>query len=89
MAIAGNPKKLAADVAHGFQQFNPSSLRQYTVDDLRTIVFNLNIVLREVRTKQISLEDTEALKDKNNQIRRIQQALSVIQSFANLKRMKL
>jgi hypothetical protein len=89
MPISGNPKKLAQDVANGFQQFSQASLRQYTVEDLRVIIFNLNFVLREMRGKQISLEDIEALKDKNNKIRRINQAVNIIQSFANLKNMKI
>jgi len=82
MPIAGNPKKLAMDVAHGFQQFTRASLRQYTAEDLKTILFNLNIVLREVRSKQVLPADSEALLEKNNQIRRINQALVLINSFA-------
>ena len=89
MPISGNPKKLAQDVANGFQQFSQASLRQYTVEDLRVILFNLNFVLRDIRGKQISLEDMEALKDKNNKIRRITQALNIIQSFASLKNIKI
>lgn len=89
MPIAGNPKKLAQDVANGFQQYSQASLRQYAVEDLRVILFNLNLVLRELRGKQIPLEDIEALKDKNNKIRRINQTINVIQSFAATKGMKI
>lgn len=89
MPIAGNPKKLAQDVAHGFQQFTQATLRQYTVEDLRVLLFNLNLVLRELRGKQIPLEDIEGLKDKNNNIRRLNQAISVIQSFAATKGLKI
>jgi len=89
MPIAGNPKKLAQDVAHGFQQFSQATLRQYNVEDLRVLIFNLNFVLRDLRGKQIPLEDIEALKDKNNKIRRIIQAINIIQSFAATKGLKL
>ena len=82
MPIAGNPKKLAADVAHGFQQFTRATLRQYTPEDLKVILFNLDFVLREIRSKQLSLQDLEGLKDKNNKIRRINQAINQIQSLA-------
>jgi hypothetical protein len=88
MPISGNPKKLASDVANGFQQFNHSSLRQYTAEDLKVIIFNLNFVLRELRGKQIPLEDIDALKDKNNKIRRINQAINLIQSFSAQKGIK-
>ena len=89
MPISGNPKKLASDIAHGFQQFTQSSLRQYTVEDLRVILFNLNLILREIRSKQLPPEDIEGTRDKNNKIRRINQTISVIQSFANTKGMKI
>jgi hypothetical protein len=89
MAIAGNPKKLAADVAQGYQQFTHASLRQYTAEDLKVLMFNLEFVLREIRSKQIPLEDIEGLQDKNNKIRRINQAINLIQSFAAQKRIKI
>ena len=89
MPIAGNPKKLASDVANGFQQFNPATLRQYTAEDLKVIMFNLNFVLRELRGRQIPQEDIESLKDKNNKIRRINQAINIIQSFSAQKGIKL
>ena len=89
MPIAGNPKKLAQDVANGFQQFSQASLRQYTGEDLKVIIFNLNFVLRDIRGKQISLEDVEALKDKNNKIRRITQAINIIQSFASVRKIEM
>jgi len=89
MPIAGNPKKMASDIAHGFQQFTQATLRQYTLEDLRVILFNLNLVLRDIRSKQIPLEDMDGLKDKNNKMRRINQAVNIIQSFAALKGMKI
>jgi hypothetical protein len=89
MPITGNPKKLAQDVANGFQQFSLASLRPYTGEDLKVLLFNLNFVLRELRGKQISLEDMEGLKDKNNKIRRISQALNIIQSFSATKGLKI
>ena len=89
MPIAGNPKKLAQDVANGFQQFTQASLRPYTLEDLKLLLFNLNFVLRELRGKQIPLQDIEGLKDKNNRIHRINQAINIIQSFAATKGLKV
>jgi hypothetical protein len=89
MLIAGNPKKLAYDVAQGYQQFTQATLRAYPLEDLKVLLFNLNIVLREVRGTQVPLEDIEALKDKNMKIRRLNQAINTIQSYAHLKGLKL
>jgi hypothetical protein len=89
MPIVGNPKKLAYDVAQGYQQFTQATLRGYTIEDLKILLFNLNIVLREVRGTQVPLEDIEAVKDKNVKIRRLNQSISIIQSFAALRGIKL
>ena len=80
---------MAQDVAQGYQQFTHASIRQYTPEDLKVLLFNLNIVLREIRGRQISLEDNEGLKDKNTKIRRISQAIRVIQSYSALKGIKI
>jgi hypothetical protein len=40
MPIAGNPKKLAYDVAQGYQQFTQATLRPYTLEDLKVLIFN-------------------------------------------------
>jgi len=89
MPISGNPKKIAVDVAQGYQSLTHSSLRQYNSDDLKVLLFNLNLVLREVRGRQVPLEDIEGLKDKNNRLRRLNQAVQLIQSFANLRGIKI
>ena len=89
MPIAGNPKKLAYSVAEGFQQFTPSTLRAYAPEELKILLFNLNIVLREVRGTAVVLEDIDNLKDKNMKIRRLNQAISTIQSFASLKGIRI
>ncbi len=89
MPIAGNPKKLASDIAQGFQQFTQASLRQYTVEDLKVILFNLNLVLREIRSKQFPQEDLEGTRDKNNKIRRINQTIGIIQAFMLTKGIKI
>ena len=89
MPIAGNPKKLAYDVAQGYQQFTQATLRAYNLEDLKVLLFNLNVVLREVRGTQVPLEDIDALKEKNVKIRRLNQAINTIQSYASLKGLKL
>jgi len=89
MPIAGNPKKLAYSVAQGFQQFTPSSLRAYAPEELKVLLFNLNIVLREVRGTSVPLEDVENLKEKNMKIHRLSQAISTIQSFAAAKGLRI
>ena len=89
MPIAGSPKKLAYDVAQGYLQFTQATLRAYNLEELKVLLFNLNIVLREVRATQVPLEEIDALKDKNVKIRRLNQAINTIQSYASLRSLKL
>jgi hypothetical protein len=42
-----------------------------------------------VRGTQVPLEDVEALKEKNVKIRRLNQALNTIQSYASLKGIRI
>ena len=89
MTIAGSPKKMAHDVAEGYQQFTPATLRQYTPSDLKILLFNLNFVLREVRGKPASQDDMEALKEKQTKLQRLNQAINTIQAYAALKRIQI
>jgi hypothetical protein len=80
---------MAHDVAEGYQQFTPATLRQYTPSDLKILLFNLNFVLREVRGKPASQDDMEALKEKQTKIQRLNQAINTVQAYAALKGIKI
>ena len=80
---------MAHDVADGYQQFTPATLRQYTPSDLKILLFNLHFVLREVRGKPASQDDMEALKEKQTKIQRLNQATNTIQAYAALKRIQI
>lgn len=85
MAIAGSPRKMAQDVAEGYQMFSPPMLRGYTPADIKTLLASLTLVTREVRQEQIPLDDIPALKQRNLKLSRLNQADTVIRSFC-LKR---
>ena len=89
MAISGNPKKLAQDIATGYQSLSPPGLKKYTPVDLKIILANLGLVMREVRRMQVSLEDVELLKAKNMQISRLNQAEMVLRSYCKKMRIPL
>lgn len=89
MAISGNPKKIAQDIAGGYQSLSPPTLKKYTPADLKVILVNLGMVMREVRRMQVSLEDVELLKAKNMQITRLNQAEMVLRSYCKKQRIPL
>jgi hypothetical protein len=86
MAIAGNPKKIAQDIADGFVSLSPPSLKRYTPTDLKIILSNMGIVQREVRALQVSRDDIAQLKAKNTRLTRLNQAEVVLRSFCKKHR---
>lgn len=89
MAISGNPKKLAQDIAQGFQNLSPPGLKKYTPADLKIIQANLDMVRRDVRQTQVPQEDTQLMKAKNMQLTRLNQAETVLRSYCKKNRIGL
>ncbi|MCW8858461.1 MAG: hypothetical protein OQK50_09590 [Deltaproteobacteria bacterium] len=89
MAISGNPKKLAQDVAGGFFSLSPPVLKKYTPGDLKIILNNLNIVKREIRQTQVALDDVQLVKAKNMQISRMNQAEMVLRTYCKKMRIPI
>lgn len=89
MAIAGNPKKLAQDIAEGFLSFSAPGLKKYTPADLKLILTNLAIVQREVRSLQVPAEDALLIKAKNMRLSRLRQAEIVLRSYAKKMRIAI
>lgn len=82
MAISGSPKKMAQDIAEGYQYLTEAHLKKYDVQDLRTIINNLQVVIRELRAEQVPLEDVMAIKEKNMKMSRANQTITLIQAYA-------
>ena len=89
MAISGNPKKMAQDIAGGYQMLSPPMLKPYTAADLKVILSNLGIVQREVRQMQVPVDDVELVKAKNMQLSRLRQAEMVLRTHCKKKRIPI
>ncbi len=89
MAIAGNPKKLAQDIAEGYLSLSAPSLKKYTPADLKTILVNLAMVQRETRQIVVPGEDTLLIKAKNMRLSRLNQAEIVLRSFCKKMRIPI
>ncbi len=86
MPIAGNPKKLAQDIAEGFLMLTPPLLKNYTPADLKIIVVNIGVVTRELRQEIIPLDDVMAIKARNMKLSRLNQADVVVKAFCKKQR---
>jgi hypothetical protein len=87
MPIAGSPKKLAQDIADGYLMLTPPLLKNYTPADLKIIVVNIGIVIRELRQEVIPLDDVMTIKKRNMKLSRLHQAEMVIQAFCKKHRL--
>jgi len=86
MAIAGNPKQIARDIAAGFQSLSPLGLKKYNPADLKIILNNLIVVKREIRQTQVLQDDVPLIKAKNMQISRMNQAEMVLRTYCKKMR---
>lgn len=89
MAISGNPKKIAQDIAAGYQSLSPPGLKRYNPADLKIILNNINLVKREIRQIQVPQDDTMQIKAKNMQISRMNQAEMVLRTYCKKMRIPI
>ncbi|MFO7831172.1 MAG: hypothetical protein R6V18_04205 [Desulfuromonadaceae bacterium] len=89
MAISGNPKKMAQDIAEGYTTLSPPVLRQYTQSDMRTILSHLEMTIRNLRQEKISLEDVMALKARNHKISRANNTMVMLRGYCKRRGIKI
>ena len=89
MAIAGNPKKMAQDIADGFVSLSPPVLKRYIPVDLKVILVNMGLVQREVRALQVPQNDLVQIKAKNTRLTRLNQAEVVLRSYCKKYRIPI
>lgn len=89
MAISGNPKKMAQDLAEGYFLISPPLLKQYNAADFKTILAHTAIVARELRQETIPLDDVMALKFRNMKLTRLNQAEMVIRAFCKKRQIAI
>jgi len=89
MALPGNPKGLAKDIAEGYFALTPPILRKFTPPELKTVNQNLGIVLRETRGEPVETGDVETIRRKSLRIQRLNQALLVLANYCKQNRVPL
>jgi hypothetical protein len=89
MAIPGNPRLYARNIAGGFVPFTQATCRQLTPAELKTVYRNLELVMREYRSLPIPLEEIKALQHRNQVLQRANTALLLIRNHAKRLRVPL
>ncbi|NIQ93448.1 MAG: hypothetical protein GWN87_04015 [Desulfuromonadales bacterium] len=86
MPITGSPKKMAQDIANGYLNLSPATLKSYTPADMKTVLQNIALVSRELRAEKIPQDDVMAIKFRNMKLSRLRQAEVVIRAHCRKKR---
>lgn len=89
MTIAGNPKKFAQAVSEGFVRLSPPMLKGHSPGQLKTLLANIEMVQRQLRQLPVSLDDVEAVKQKNYRMTRLNQAELILRSYCQKMRIPL
>ena len=78
--IGGSPYAMANQLMEGYILLNRVILKKYSLKDLQVLRSELEKLLREVRCQQPTLEDINALKQRNRRMQRLISAISMIES---------
>ena len=86
MGAIANPKAFAQEVSKGLQTLTMANLRPFTANDIKSLLLNIEIVLREIRAEQIPAEDSMALKDKNQRVMRLNSAAALVRGYCKQRK---
>lgn len=89
MAIPGNPKLFARDIAEGYVIFNRSTCKRFSPPELKTVCKHLTMVVREIRSEQIDLQNIPEVQKRNQRLQRANNALVFIKNYAKRYRIVL
>jgi hypothetical protein len=87
--IPGNPLGYCRDIAEGNAPFTLLQFKKMTQEELRKIFVNLNIVLREVRTKAVAERDIEGMRRRAHKLQRLTNAVFLLETHAKKLRIPL
>lgn len=87
--IPGNPLGYARDVAEGNAPFTVLQLKKMTPDELRKMLGNINIVLREVRTTPAPERDIDGMRRRAHKLQRLSNAVLLLETHAKKLRIPL
>ena len=87
--IPGNPLGYARDVAEGNAPFTVLQLKKMTEEELRKMLANFNIVLREVRQVGLASDDIDGMRHRAHRLQRLSNAVMLVEHHAKKLRIHL
>ena len=77
---------MARDIGDGYVMVSERTFSRMSARDMDKIGFELDRRLRDVRGSQPSLDDTQALRQRNQRLQRITHAKSVLAAYRRKRR---
>ncbi len=87
--IPGNPLGYARDIAEGNAPFSALQLKKMTPEDLKKLLTNLNIALREVRTQSVADHNVDGMRRRAHKLQRLNNAVMLVETHAKKLRIPL
>jgi hypothetical protein len=87
--IPGNPLGYARDVADGNAPFTVLQLKSMTENELRKMLANLNMVLREIRQAGVAQNDIDGMRRRAQKFQRLNSAVMLVEHHARNLRIRL
>jgi hypothetical protein len=85
--LGGSAPAMANQVCAGYTLLSPTILKRLSVDQMRSLEFEIDKRLRETRADQVDLKDMDAVRDRNRRVSRIDGALRVLRHAMQQKKM--
>jgi len=78
---------LAYEVARGLVSFTTGGLRKYSPEDLNVLLNALTLVQREIRAETVPVDDTLLIREKNQKLQRLSQAVGMLNTHIRQRRL--
>lgn len=81
-----NIELVAKDIAEGYVFINPIFLKRFDEDTLKKLLTAMNKTMILIRNAKFPTGDTDAIKQRNMRLSRLNNALTVMKHFAKQKK---
>jgi hypothetical protein len=80
--LGGSAYNMVRDIADGFVLVSERTFRNFTSRDIAELGMEAERLLREVRSDQPALSDTEAIQKRQRRMQRLRQAMTLASASA-------
>lgn len=78
--LGGSAPAMARQIMEGYTLVNAVMLKRLTTQELDTLLFEMEKLLRDTRGEIVDLTDLEAIQKKNRKVSRLQNSVRVLKA---------